>query len=68
MDNYEKNRSKEYTDDLIRQQNLRQADKAWDDKNYLTFIKQIDLIGKDRLPKSYTLKYKMARDKIRGAN
>jgi hypothetical protein len=64
LDEYQKERSSVYTDNLIKRQHLNIADKAWDKKDYLTFVRHIDLIGKENLPKSYTLKYKMASGKI----
>lgn len=68
LNNYQNKRAKKYTTDLIRDQNLRAANQAWDQMDYLLFIKHIDLLDKDSLPKSYALKHKIAWDRIRGKN
>ena len=68
LDDYEKERSRVYTNDLVKRQNIRIADNAWGNRDYLTFVKHIDLVDKGSLPKSYALKYKMARDRIGGVN
>ena len=68
LDGYQQERSRVYTHNLIKRQNLNIADKAWDKRDYLTFVRHIDLIGKENLPKSYTLKYKKASDKIQPAS
>jgi len=52
-----------HTSQLIDKQSLDAADKAWEEGNYKDFIKYLDKIGRERLPLSYDLKYKMAREK-----
>ena len=68
LDEYQEERSRVYENNLIKRQNLNIADKAWHKKDYLTFMRHIDLIGKDNLPKSYSMKKKMARDKTHSAS
>ena len=53
-------RSKRYTEDLLKHQNLIELDKDWEIKNYKAFIKTIDKLNLNELPKSYMLKYKIA--------
>ena len=65
LDEYEKERSRVYMNDINRRQNISIADKAWTKKDYLTFVKHIDLLDMENLPKSYALKYKIAKDIIR---
>ena len=57
--------SREFTKEIIQQQNIQGADKAWTQKDYLSFIKCIDRTDKESLPKSYLKKYKIAVDKSR---
>lgn len=55
--------SEEYTSQLLQEQNLAAANKAWENGNYKEFIKIIDQTNKDKLPSSYQLKYKIANQK-----
>lgn len=57
-------RAERYTKKLLKQQNMQAADKAWLEKNYLDFIKYLDLIDKSTLPKSYGLKYSIAKKHV----
>ena len=68
LDKYERKRSKIYTDNIVNGQNIRDADKAWNEKDYLNFIKTIDKVDKSSLPGSYKLKHRIAWNKIRGIN
>lgn len=52
--------SREYNKQLIKRQNLKLADDAWEKENYFEFTKYIDKIGLAELPGSYQLKYRMA--------
>jgi hypothetical protein len=52
--------SKEYTNALVREQILQQADQAWKDGEYSEFIRLINELEKDKLPASYQMKYKIS--------
>lgn len=54
-------RDHDYTSYLIVRQNLNKADKAWSEKNYIEFMKLIDIIPTHELSPSYELKYKIAK-------
>jgi hypothetical protein len=56
--------SEEYTAQLLYEQILAAANKAWEIGNYKEFIHLIDEINKNNLPSSYRLKYKIASEKI----
>jgi len=56
--------SSDYTFELVQRQTLETASKAWEKNNYKAFIKSIDEIGIEKLPKSYQLKYKIAKQKV----
>lgn len=56
--------SEVYTFQILQEQNLAAANKAWENGNYKEFIKMIDQTNKDKLPSSYQLKYKIANQKI----
>src|SRR5882757_6133144 len=60
LEEYGRERSRLYTMQLVDKQNLNAADNAWAENNYGEFIKYIDKINKERLPRSYELKYKIA--------
>jgi hypothetical protein len=64
LDEYSLQASRNYTQQIIKWQNIDQADKAWTQKDYLNFVKYIDQIQTDLLPPSYLKKYKIAADKI----
>lgn len=53
-----------YTSEIIRNQILNIALKAWEVKDYIKYIGNIDKIGVDKVPKSYQLKYQKAKQKI----
>ncbi len=57
-------RAEEYTRQLLQRQNLDAADKAWLSNNYREFVRHLDLIDKSSLPKSYELKYSIAKKKL----
>lgn len=52
-----------YTADLIKRQNLKIVDRAWNDGNYLEVIKYLEKI-KSNLPASYRQKFKIAKKKL----
>lgn len=56
--------SSNYTSELIQRQILETASKAWEKNDYKTFVKGIDEIGIEKIPQSYLLKYKIAKQKI----
>jgi len=56
--------SEAYTSQILQEQNLAAANKAWENGSYKEFIKIIDQLNKDKLPSSYQLKYKIANQKI----
>jgi len=55
--------SKEYTNALKLEQILQQADQAWKDEEYSEFTRLINELKKGKLPASYLLKYKIAKQK-----
>lgn len=57
--------SEYYTTQLMRTQELEAASKAWENGDYLSFVDSIDKIGVSKLPKSYQLKYKIAKQKLK---
>jgi hypothetical protein len=56
--------SKKYTLQILQEQILAAANKAWENGNYKEFIKIIDKTDKNKLPSSYQLKYKIANQKV----
>ena len=64
LEQFDAERSRKYTHDLLQKQNLQEADKAWSENNYKDFIRIMDQTSKVGLPASYELKYKIARKKI----
>ncbi len=65
LDSYTQQKAKEFTNQIIRQQIIRSADIAWSNKDYASFVQQINLIGKESLPESYTKKYNIASNKVK---
>lgn len=53
-----------YTSQILKQQNLSAADKAWNVGNYMEFIKLIEQVNKNNVPFSYLLKYKIAIKRV----
>ena len=60
---FSESQTKEYTRQINHLQSIKGADNAWTQKDYLNFIKCIDMTDKDLLPASYLKKYKIAIDK-----
>ena len=59
--------SHEYTNKMLLEQQVKIASKAWDDRDYRMFIEVIDKLKMIDLPKSYQLKYEIAKKKIENA-
>lgn len=53
-----------YNTELMRNQTLEAASKAWEANEYVSFIKHIEEIGISNTPKAYQLKYKIAKQKL----
>ncbi|UAY53041.1 hypothetical protein [Ferruginibacter albus] len=53
-----------YTKQIIQSQNIKAADKAWGQKDYVAFIKCIDRTEKELLAESYLKKYRIAVNKL----
>ena len=64
IESYIHNKNKMYTEKILQEQNLISANEAWDKGNYKSFIYYIDKISLQNLPPSYSLKYKIAYQKI----
>ena len=64
LNEYSLQASRNYTQQIIKRQNIDQADKAWAQKDYVNFVKYIDQIQTDLLPPSYLKKYKIAVDNL----
>lgn len=56
--------SDNYTSELLLNQGLEVASKAWEAKNYIAFVESINKIGISKIPQSYQLKYKIAKQKL----
>ena len=61
--NFIEQESSNYTFELIKLQTLEKATSAWGKNDYTEFIKIIDEIGIEKSPKSFQLKYKIAKHK-----
>lgn len=62
---YVEKESSDYTSQLVQRQTLETASTAWERNDYKVFIKSIDEIGFEKIPKSYQLKYKIAKQKVK---
>lgn len=56
--------SEEYTFELLQKQVLEAASKAWEANDYLSFIESVDKIDISKIPQSYQLRYKIAKQKL----
>ena len=56
--------SDNYTFELLLKQALEISIKAWEANDYAAFINSIDKIGISKLPQSFRLKYKIAKQKL----
>lgn len=61
---YNISEANDYTFELLQRQTLEIASKAWARNEYKEFVKNVDEIGIEKVPKSYQLKYKIAKQKI----
>lgn len=64
LEKFNEQRSSEYTANLVEQQNLKAANKAWKDGNYSDVIKYLEKVNKANLPASFKQKYKIAQQKL----
>ncbi len=62
--NFKLSEAENYTSELIRKQILDAALKAWENNDYVTFRESIEKIGIDKVPQSFQLKYKIAKQKL----
>ncbi|MFC3976452.1 hypothetical protein ACFOUP_08700 [Belliella kenyensis] len=62
LEKFNEQRSSEYTANLVEQQNLEAANKAWKEGNYSDVIKYLEKIND--LPESFKQKYKIAQQKL----
>lgn len=56
--------SEDYTSEIMQKQALEIASRAWEANDYVTFIESIEEIGISKIPQSYQLKYKIAKQKL----
>lgn len=56
--------SEAYTSELLQKQVLEAASRAWNANDYAAFIENIEKIGLSKIPQSYQLKYKIAKQKL----
>ncbi len=64
LEEFDSERSRKYTQDLIEKQNLNAASVAWKNTNYREFIRIMEQFDENKLLPSYKLKYKIAKQKI----
>lgn len=65
LEQLDRERNIEYNSKISEQQNFKAIDKAWQNNDYFNFIKIIDeQMNNKILPKSYSLKYKIAKQKL----
>ena len=53
-----------YTSELLQRQALEAASRAWEANDYVAFVESIEEIGISKIPQSYQLKYKIAKQKL----
>lgn len=56
--------SEDYASELLLKQTLEISEKAWKTKDYAAFVKILDKVGITRVPRSYQLKYKIAKQRL----
>ncbi len=61
-------RAEEYTKDLLKRQALVSVDRAWAKKDFQDFISHFAKLDIDTLPKSYLLKYEIAKKNTSNLN
>jgi hypothetical protein len=64
LEKFNEKRSLDYTADLMVQQNLEAANKAWKNGNYSAVIKYLEKVNKNNLPASFKQKYKIAKQRL----
>lgn len=65
LQKFDLDRSKKYTQELLINNTLEIADKAWEVNDYANFVKSIDKLPiNEIIPQSYRLKYKIAKQKL----
>jgi len=57
---FDSKRSKDYTNELLDKQYLDAASKAWNARNYIDFIENLNRLDRDKLPSSLRKKYQIA--------
>jgi hypothetical protein len=65
LEQFDLERSRIYTQNLIKRQVFSQADDAWAMNDYDGFIALIDQINYQKCPTSYQMKYKIAKERAR---
>jgi len=56
-------KNRKYNQNLLNQQHLNDADKAWNQNDFKGFISIIDKLNYENIPKFYLLKYRIAKRK-----
>ncbi len=64
LERFNEQRSLEYTANLLDQQNLEAANKAWKDGNYSDVVKYLEKVNKANLTAYHKKKYKIAKQKL----
>ena len=64
LEDFNLQRSLEYTTHLVEQQIFEAANKAWKKENYSDVIKFLDKVNKANLPSPFMKKYKIAQQKL----
>lgn len=64
LEDFNLQRSSEYTTNLVEQQIFEAANKAWKKENYSDVIKFLDKVNKANLPSPFMKKYKIAQQKL----
>lgn len=64
LENFNKRRSLQYTSNLVDEQNLKAANKAWASQKYSEVIKYLEKLNMDALPESLRQKYKIAQQRL----
>jgi hypothetical protein len=64
LENFNQQRSSEFTANLMERQNIEAANKAWKDGNYSDVVKYLKKVNKANLPASFRQKYKIAQQRL----
>ncbi|HWB26797.1 MAG TPA: hypothetical protein VG738_15040 [Chitinophagaceae bacterium] len=65
LEKFDLERAQTYTTDLLIKQQLPSIDIAWKNKNYKAFVDLVNQVDKRKLPPSYSMKLKIAAEKVR---